>query len=270
VRTALFTAVLAVVPAVLVGQDASPSDWAIALGAGAIVVPDYVGSDDHRMLPFPMVQVTYRNRFFLGPSSTGLGGGVGAHLVRSPGLELAAELGIQDGRPAKRADALVGMDDRSLLGTAGASVGYALGPARATAGVSRGLNDDAGWSGTAHLAFTRPLTTRLVATTAASVALADTRQMRRDFGVTATEAARRQALIDEGDPRLGPDESRSYHPDGGLWQVGASISLLGTVSQRWSVLAFGGVNWLTNKATNSPLVRKRDQPWAGLGLMWRR
>jgi outer membrane scaffolding protein for murein synthesis (MipA/OmpV family) len=94
--------------------------------------------------------------------------------------------------------------------------------------------------------------------------------MRREFGVTELEATRRQALIAAGDDRLDPDDGLSYRPDGGLRHVGASLSIMYPMSQRWSLIGFGGVDRLSNEAAaDSPLVRRREQFTAGLGLGYR-
>ena len=67
-------------------QEGAPhvSDWSISLGAGAVVLPRYQGSDEYWVLPFPMGQVTYRDRFYVGPSTNGtMGGGMGVYFARS-------------------------------------------------------------------------------------------------------------------------------------------------------------------------------------------
>jgi len=162
----------------------------------------------------------------------------------------------------------VGTDDRDRVATVGATLGYRAGSAEARVAVSRGLNDDAGFLGSARVAFTRPFG-RLVATAGVGATFADGRQMRREFGVSALEATRRQALIAAGDDRLDIDEGVAYRPDGGLRHVGASLSLMYPVSQRWSVIGFGGVDRLSNEAADSPLVRRREQFMGGLGLGYR-
>jgi outer membrane scaffolding protein for murein synthesis (MipA/OmpV family) len=101
-------------------------------------------------------------------------------------------------------------------------------------------------------------------------AFADARQLRRDFGVSGAEAARRQTLIDAGDPRLRPNDGLSFTPGGGVRDGGASASLMYFLSPRLALIGLGGVNWLTDEVADSPLVRSREQAWGGLSLMWRR
>jgi outer membrane scaffolding protein for murein synthesis (MipA/OmpV family) len=205
---------------------------------------------------------------YLAPSTTGFGIALGAYALRTPRLSLAGEVGVQDSRPASRTDALAGTDDRDRVATVGASLGYRAGPAEARVGVSRGLNDGAGFLGTARFALTRPFG-RLIATAGVGATFADGRQMRREFGVTELEATRRQALIAAGDDRLDPDDGLAYRPEGGLRHVGASLSLMYPVSHRWSVIGFGGVDRLSDEAADSPLVHRREQFMGGLGLGYR-
>lgn len=244
------------------------SVWSITVGAGVVAFPKYTGSDEYRVLPLPIAQVTYRGRVFLGPSTSGVGGGLGVYAVRTSRFGLALEAGVQDSRPASRSDALAGTDDRDAVASLGASASYRAGPIEGGVGVAVGLNDGAGVLGTASLSISQPFG-RFIGTAGLSAAFADARQMRRDFGVTEGEASRRQALIDSGDQRLEPTDGRAYEPGAGLRQVGVAASLVYLLGTRWSLVGFGGVDRLSDEAASSPLVRRRDQVAGGVGLTFR-
>ena len=246
------------------------SHWNILLGGGVIVAPTHAGSDEHRVFPIPIPQVTWRDRVYLGPTSGGIGGGLGAYVRRTERLGIAAELGVMENRRSERADVLAGTDDRELLLTAGTSLSYRLGPLEASAGVQRGMNDRGGTSGNVGLGYNRMLGQRVIAGVSGNAVFADARQQRRNFGVTALEAERRTALIASGDERLRPGEALAYRPDGGLSQVGTAASLTYLLSQHWAVSAFGDANRLGREARESPLVRRHDQFAGGIALVWRR
>jgi MipA family protein len=248
--------------------DQQRSDWDATVGVITLVVPKYPGSNRYWVLPIPMTQVTYRNRVYLGPSTSGVGAAVGGYAIRTPRLGLAAELGYMDSRPASRAAALTGMEDRDALVTAGASLSYRIGVLELSTSVAQGLNDGAGLLGTGRLSISRPLG-RLMLTASGAATFADAKQMRREFGLNQIEATRRQALIDAGDERLSEDDGRVYRPDGGLRHLGASLSLAYILSQHWSLLGFGGVDRLSDEAAASPLVRRREQYSGGIGLGYR-
>jgi MipA family protein len=245
-----------------------PATWDVTVGAVTQVVPRYSGSDQYRVMPFPMAQVTFRNRVYLGPSATSLGGALGGYLIRTSSFDFSAEVGFGDERPASRADALAGMEDRDMVVSAGGGLRFRAGPLEATLGGSRGFNDGAGTLGTARVTLSG-MFGRLIASGGLGAVVADERQMRREFGVTQAEAARRQILIDAGDDRLGPDDGRAYRPAGGLRSVAASASLVYVISPRWSLIGFGRIDRLSDEAVASPLVRRRVQYSGGVGLGFR-
>lgn len=223
------------------------------------------GSDRFRVIPLPFVQVTYRDRLFIGRSRSGVGGAVGGYVVRSSRATVAFEAGMEQGRPASRADALAGMEDRDAVANLGMSATYRIGPAEAGVSVSRGLNDGAGLLGNGRVSVSR-VVGRAVVRVGAGVSFADARQMRREFGVTPAEAQRRRALIAAGDQRLEPEDGESYVPGSGLRHVAGSLMIGYRVSERWSLLGSGGLQYLGSEPATSPLVRRRKQWSVGMGL----
>jgi MipA family protein len=246
----------------------TPPDWTVNVGVAALTFPRYPGADEYRVVPFPLVNASFRDRAYLGPSSTGIGFALGAYPIRTPKVSLAVELGGQDSRPASRGDALAGMKDLDFVATAGVSLSYRTGFFEGIVAVSQGVNDGAGLIQTTRIVYTRPYG-KLLLSAAAGAALANGKQMRREFGITEAEAARRQSLIDGGDGRLEPADGVAYQPDGGLRHLGGAISLIYPVATRWSMIGFAGMEWLANEAAQSPLVRQREQFLGGLGMGYR-
>lgn len=253
----------------LASQERSGArDWNASVGALALVLPRYPGSDQHRLLPVPLLELSYRDRAELGPSKNGIGiVSLRAFPVRSARLDLAVEaIGLPD-RPASRADALAGMQNRDLAAAFGLSAAYRVGSVEAVLGVSRGVNDGTGLHAVTRVTHSRWLGP-VLAIGGVSAVLADGRQMRREFGVTAAEADSRLALYLSGDPRLQEDDLGAYRPPGGLRHVGASLAVMYPVSGRWFILGFGGAERLAGRAAASPLVSQRTQLSFGLGLTW--
>jgi outer membrane scaffolding protein for murein synthesis (MipA/OmpV family) len=234
----------------------------------AFTYPSYPGSDEYRVVPFPLVDARVRDRVYLGPSTTGLGFALGAYPVQSSRWRLAVELGGQDSRPEDRADALAGMDDRDFVATAGVSMSYRSGPFEGIVALSQGLNDGAGLIQTTRLVYARPVG-KVILGAAAGAALANGKQMRREFGITEAEAARRQALVDTGDGRLEPGDAQAYTPEGGLRHLGVGVSLIYPMASRWSLIGLAGVEWLADEAAHSPLVRRGEQFAGGAGVGYR-
>lgn len=46
-------------------QYSQNSDWSVRLGAMGMYKPKYEGSEDYELQGFPIIDVTWRNRFFL-------------------------------------------------------------------------------------------------------------------------------------------------------------------------------------------------------------
>jgi outer membrane protein len=251
-------------------QDSQPRapDWNVGVGVSVLTYPRYPGSDESRVVPYPLANASFRDRVYLGPSSTGIGFALGAYPIHTSHVRLAVELGAQDSRPASRGDALAGMDDRDAVATGGVSLSYRTGAFEGIVAVSQGVNDGAGLIQTTRLVYTR-LVGRTLLVAGAGAALADGKQMRREFGITDAEAARRQALIDAGDGRLESDDGGSYRPDGGLRHLGVGLSAIYSLSPRWSLIGFGGMEWLADEAANSPLARRREQLAGGAGVGYR-
>jgi MipA family protein len=243
-------------------------DWNVNVGAMAFIYPRYPGSDEYRVVPFPLANLSFRDRVYLGPSSTGIGFALGAYPIHNSHVRLAVELGGQDSRPASRADALAGMEDRDVVATAGVSLSYRTGGFEGIVAVSQGMNDGAGLIQTTRVVYSRFLGKVMLAV-AAGAALANGKQMRREFGITDAEAARRQALLDSGGGGLEPGDGRAYRPEGGLRHLGAGLSLIYPVSGRWSLIGLAGMEWLADEAAKSPLVRSREQFAGGVGVGYR-
>ena len=55
-------------------QARDGGDWQVMLGGGAIYAPDYEGSDDYEVLPFPFLSVEYRDLAYIrGPEGILIG-----------------------------------------------------------------------------------------------------------------------------------------------------------------------------------------------------
>ena len=79
IRSAIVLALA--IPVRLVAQEPAgnqrPPDWSVNVGAMAFAFPSYPGSDEYRVVPFPLADVRFRDRVYLGPSSTGIGFALG-------------------------------------------------------------------------------------------------------------------------------------------------------------------------------------------------
>jgi outer membrane scaffolding protein for murein synthesis (MipA/OmpV family) len=245
-----------------------PADWSGSSGGAVIAFPKYPGSDEYWVLPVPLLNVEYKGRIFLGPASSGAAGALGAYVVRTPSWSWAVTMGVTDARPESRGDALAGMGDRGIGLNAGTSFSYRRGMLQTSGVVTFGLNDTQGWTGTLSAGLGGRLGDQWFASLDANATFADTDQMQYHFGIDASQALRRHALIAAHNPKLGLDEGGPYSADAGLQSVGLNGSFGYVLSHRWTALGFLSMNRLEGDAAQSPLVRQRESFVTGLGLSY--
>jgi MipA family protein len=252
-------------------QDATRS-FTGAIGVGVVAMPKYPGSDEYRVLPMPVGQLEYKNRLFVGASKSGVGGGIGAYVVRSQSFVWDVTLSGAESRAEGRGDALAGMGKRSGASYAGSAVSYragsALGTVTASGGLSVGLGHDEGTYGTLGLAAERSFARRWTAGVSTGATIADARSMAFDFGVTGEQSATRHALIAAHDPRLAGIDGRAFAPGAGLRELRGGASVGYALSPRSRVLAFAQATRLGDEASRSPLVRQRTGVASGMAIAY--
>lgn len=242
------------------------SDLDLKLGAGGIEAPAFLGSETRRKLLLPLVDVTFAKRFYLGSSRTGLGGGAGVYLYNERDLAWSVGVSGSQRREESFAPELAGMGDRPGGASIDSGLLWKQGIFRLSAGVAFGLHAGQGNSlklgaGIGHL-----FDMRWLATFGLNAQIVNRQENNYDYGIDATQAAARAALIAAGDPRLRPGEAGPFTATGGLQSIGLGTSLTYLFDRHWSLTAFGGVSKLQGSALQSPLVRTDRGEALGLFL----
>lgn len=215
--------------------------WQIGIGAGAMVQPDYEGSDDYTVKPVPMINISYRDRVFLeGPS-------LGANLLNLSGprpgdrLQAGPLLRYQMGRDQGDNDALRGLGDVDGSFEVGGFVNYGIGPFSAGLTAMQDVGDghegltvelkggyqhsfDESWSLRAEVSAT----------------WADDRYTQSYFGIDAAQSAR--------------SGYRQYNAEAGFKDVGLSLGLDYALSDSWAITGQVGYARLLGDAADSPIV----------------
>jgi outer membrane scaffolding protein for murein synthesis (MipA/OmpV family) len=240
--------------------EPSPTDGLhISLGAGGVYRPEYSGSDDYELKPFPFVMLRYERSGYVlelaGQDAT-------LDVVRHPNLTAGPMLRYRMGRDKVSDPVVKRLDDLDDAVEAGARLAYGfdVGGGRVTAGVDY-LRDVSGahhgQTGQASLAFDAPVGERLSVGLRGAVTYADRDFMRSYYGVDAAGALR------SGLPR--------YAPGSGLQGAEAGLSLRWAVSDRWSVIGAASYERLLDEAAKSPIVRlrgSRNQATGALGVVY--
>lgn len=232
-------------------------DWSVALGAAALVLPEFPGAEAYRFLPVPEVDVRYRDLAFLSFRD-----GAGINALRLDGLTAGPVARFRFPRDQDtNIKALRGVGDVDGTVELGGFVRWDFRPFRVTAEVRQGVNGGgheglvadfgADWSGRLGPGLAFSVGPRLT--------LGDGRFIRAYYGVDEAQAAR--------------SGYRRYRPGGGVESVGVAGSLRYAFAEGWTAAAFADVRRLVGDAADAPLVRGRfgseAQAFVGLSLSYR-
>lgn len=271
-RTFAFCLVLAVSGSIAWAESPAPapakrSNWKGTIGGGIVSFPEYPGSEERRTLPLPFFSLEFKDRFFFGASKSGIGGGMGLHLYKTEAF--AWSLGLDGGmqRNESWAKALAGMGDRSASVGLATGISYKMGQWSVSTGISRMFNNGGGTLAQVGLDYGGMLTDRVLGGWGISLSFGDRKNMAYDFGITASQAAKRHQLILAGDPRLHPGDDIVFSPKAGLRSASLGLMLGYVLNTNWQALSFAGFERLVGDAKRSPLVRKPNSFSLGIGVV---
>nr|WP_222532191.1 MipA/OmpV family protein [Azospirillum sp. 412522] len=240
-------------------EDRSPADWSFTLGAGALYAPDYEGSNDYKLLPVPVVELSWRDRVRF---TTRGGVGVFATPVKTDRLRVDLGVRYDFGRDESDNDALKGLGDLEGGAVAVVRLGYQAGPAGLGLEVARDLSGDReGLKATAEAEYGLGLFDgRGRFSVTPHVTWADDKYMDNSFGITAAQAARSARRY------------ARYDAAAGFKDAGVAVGLGYRVTD--SIMAMGRLNYsrLLGDAADSPLVKREgseNQGSALFGLSYR-
>ncbi len=212
-------------------------DGAGTVGAVVISAPEYMGSDQRRLLVLPSIDYRWKNGWFAGFSN-----GVGYLFPSRPDMQYGLRVTADIGRKESRSDALTGMGSVQPRPEAGAFFNYFPTPEwfltsslRYGAGNDRnGMQIDLG-AGYATQLSAQWRTALGVATTYVN---AD--YMQAFFGVTPQQAAASGYAV--------------YSPGAGFRDVRLNASATYFIDARWSLTGAVTVSSLQGDARDSPIV----------------
>jgi outer membrane protein len=225
----------------------------VSIGAGALLSPDYLGSDSHTLSPLLSPEIRWRqDTLFLS-----LRDGLGATLLRHGNVAMGAVLRPRFGRDQDDNEALRGMGDIRPAGEGGVFLRYADARWRGLLELRQGFGGHSGIVADARLDRVMRLRPDLILSAGPRLSWGNEDFAATYFGVEAEQARR------SGYARFAPQD---------YWFAGAATSLTLLLDSRWSVTAFGEVGRILGDAADSPLVDGRGsatQALFGVTLGWR-
>lgn len=255
---------IAVVLSALLGSDVAadapaPSTrsagWEASLGAGVAAAPSYPGSSSLRVLPLPLVEVKYGDRFFIS-----VFGGAGVNVIVLPALHLGVAVAPDFGRSEGSNARLRGWAhiDPGAVGRLFAEI--RLGPLLAVSNLRHELGASSGTLVDLGLNSLLPLGRHLILTGGATLTWADGQYMREYFGIGTSQLA--AARADRVTTAL-------FVPGAGLRDLALLLGVIVPLDQHWSVNAYFRGTILLGDAAGSPIAQQAMQLAMGTALAYR-
>lgn len=234
-------------------EEKAESAWDVSVGAGVALSPEYEGSDDMRVSPIPIVNVTWNDRIYLNVPEE-----LGAHVYRGENLAAAVGVGYDFGRDDD--SALDGLGDVDGAATLNLRLEYQVGRITSSIrgtrylGSSDGLEVDLGVEALLPLRRGGDHPTPALSP-AISATWADGNYTQAYFSVDGDQAAR--------------SGLERYDAGAGFKSVEGSVAFMYPLGSGWLANASLEYSRLIGDAADSPIVRDEDQFVAALIILHR-
>jgi outer membrane scaffolding protein for murein synthesis (MipA/OmpV family) len=237
------------------GAPPAEAAWTVEVGAAAIAVPRYPGSDHLRLLPVPDARIAYRDIAFAAFET-----GVGANLVRLPTFRAGVLARPDFGRTARDVSRYrPGLSAVAFAPEVGVFGEYDLSRSvSARAEVRHAIGGHDGLVADLSASYGRPLGRGGFLSVGPDLKFGDDRFTGAYFGVTPDAAAR------SGLP--------AYRPSGGLTSAGLRTTAAYPLAPRLTAALTVAYERLLGDAARSPVVQgpngSRNQPTLVLSLRY--
>jgi outer membrane scaffolding protein for murein synthesis (MipA/OmpV family) len=223
-------------------------DWKVTVGVGAIYLPEYEGSDEFKVQPFPIVSAEFGDRVHLDP------GGLTVDLYETNGFRIGVTGGVEMGRKEDDSDYLRGLGDVEMGGVIGGIVSYETGPFELYAKLDKTIGGSDGLTSTIGAKASHRYE-QFIFSADVSGTWADDNHMDSYFGVTAGQSA--------------GSGLAEYQAEAGVKRVDVKASVTYLMTENWSLTGAAGAGFLLGDAKDSPIVKDDVQPFAMLGVGYR-
>lgn len=223
-------------------------DWKVTVGAGAIYMPEYEGSDKFDVNPFPIFSAEFGERVSVDIT------GITVDLYETNGFRVGIKGGYELGRKEDDSDYLRGLGDIDAGGVIGGIVSYDVGPLQAYAKLDKTIGGSDGLTGTIGAKASYRYE-RFIFSADVSGTWADDKHMESYFGITSAQSARSGLA--------------QYDAEVGIKRVDLKASVTYMMTENWLVTGSAGTGFLMGDAKDSPIIKDDVQPFAMLGVAYR-
>jgi outer membrane scaffolding protein for murein synthesis (MipA/OmpV family) len=225
-------------------------DWSVRIGALGVYAPAYEGSDEYELRGFPLIDVTFRDTFFVNAHR-----GVGAYVWNRNTLKLGLSVGYTFGRDEDESDDLRGLGDIDDGATANVLFSWTIGDADLDARYEEQITGhDTGFQVHLGLGYAVRVSEETTVKPSLKTTFASADYMEEYFGVSPSQSTR------SGMP--------GYDADSGFKSLGFHLMVIHRLNQHWRIQAGAGYDRLVGDAADSPTVKDEDQYGITVGLSY--
>lgn len=223
-------------------------DWKVTAGFGAVYLPEYEGSDEYEVQPFPLISAQFGDRVFLDTD------GLKVDVWKQSGFRFAITGGADMGRKEDDSYYLRGLGDIDPGGVVGGLVSFETGPFEFYAALDKTIGGSEGLTGTVGTKASYQYE-RFIFSADLSGTWADDKHMESYFGINAAQSAR-SGLAE-------------YEAGAGFKRVDIKGTITYLWTEHWMVTGAAGAGFLLGDAKDGPIVKEDVQPFAMLGVGYR-
>lgn len=223
-------------------------DWKVTVGAGAIYMPEYEGSDKLEVNPLPIFSAQFGERVNVDIT------GITVDLYERNGFRVGVKGGYDLGRKEDDSDHLRGLGDIDAGGVVGGIVSYEYGPLEVYGKLDKTIGGSDGLVGTVGAKASYKYE-RFIFSADVSGSWADDKYMESYFGITSAQSA--------------SSGLAEYDAKAGIKRVDVKASVTYMMTENWLVTGAAGAGFLLGDAKDSPVVKDDVQPFGMLGVAYR-
>jgi outer membrane scaffolding protein for murein synthesis (MipA/OmpV family) len=226
-------------------------DWSIRIGALGLYKPEYEGSDEYEVKGLPIIDITWRDRFFLSPRK-----GLGAYLWNRDDVELGVSISYSFGRDEDDSDDLEGLGD--IYGGTAANVLFKWRYDEFSLDARyehQFTGTDTGFQVHLGVGYNVRLGRKIMLKPSAKTTYTSSEYMNEYFSISKSQSSRSGLSV--------------YDTDPGFKSVGFHLLSIYSINRNWGVQAMARYGRLIGDAADSPVVKDENQYLLGLGLSYK-
>ncbi|WP_293573705.1 MipA/OmpV family protein [Phaeobacter sp.] len=260
--------VLAAYSILVATQVRAEGDWEGSIGIGVFSKPEYLGSSEQETSGFPVLELIWRDRLFIGPA------GIGGYVVKTDDFSVSASIGYDEGRKESDSVFLRGLGDIDGGATYNLGVEYEFGPITPFFEVTKYSKGSEGVSASVGVEGMVPLSVLMGRASFASLAQSDSPA---DLGPMLTAGLSADWGNDDyNSTYYGVSAAQSatsglsqYTAGSGFHAINFEIGLQVPITERFSLGGAVTYSQLTGDAKDSSIVRDTSGTSVGLFGVYR-